>query len=442
MGFLSAFLSAIHEIILLPLQENIKIFILKFIPFILFFEVPVYLLIFLGVLRYLHRRHTEIRRLPYYPKVSCIVLCYGEGTDVRYALRSLAEQLYPGTIELIAVIDGASKNRDTLEAVQLSRPMVERRNGRFLKIFPKWQRGGRVSSINLGLKMASGEIVMVVDADTSFDNNMVERTTRHFVDENVVAVAGNLRVRNQEESFVTKHQAIEYLLSIYLSKIGLSEFNIINNVSGAFGVFRRDFVLKIGLWNSGTAEDMDMTLRIKNYFGRYSGYRIVFDPEAIGHTEVPSTLKGYLNQRIRWDGDLLYVYRKHFMSFSPKMVGWGNFLALIWTGLFFQLTIPLLIVFYTIYSLFVLGALHTLAIFTLVYGFYLAVTVGFFLFFWLFVSERRRSDAKLFPWLLLYPVTSFGMRVWSALALLNEAFTKSHLDSSMAPWWVLRKSDF
>ncbi|WP_456450934.1 glycosyltransferase family 2 protein [Hydrogenimonas sp.] len=443
MEFLANFLFTFQETVLLPLEENVRIFLLKFIPFILFLEVPVYLLILTGSLKYLYERWGKMnQRPPYYPSVSCVVLCYAEGEEVKNAIFTLAEQLYPGPIEIVAVVDGALRNRKTLEAVEGTRERVESRPQRSLKVFPKWQRGGRVSSINLGAKMSEGEIVAVVDADTSFDNNMVERVTRHFYDPDVKAVAGNLRVRNSKASWVTKHQAVEYLLSIYLSKIGLSAFNMVNNVSGAFGVFRREFVMKIGGWNSGTAEDLDLTLRIKNYFAEHESFRIVFEPEAIGHTDVPDTLRGYLNQRLRWDGDLLYVYRKHFMSFSPKLVGWPNFLALLWTGVFFQITVPLLIVLYFLYSLFVLGPVYTAAVSAMIYLFYLVVTLGFFLFFLLFFSERKDEDARLLPWLALYPVTALGMRVWSALSLLNEALTRSHLDSSMAPWWVLKRSDF
>lgn len=137
---------------------------------------------------------------------------------------------------------------------------------------------------------------MALDGDTSFDNNMVERVTRHFEDPAVSAVSGCLRVRNADESLAAALQAIEYFVSIQSSKTGLSSFNVVNNISGAFGVFRKSVLELVGGWDAGTAEDLDMTLRIKNYFGRYKkNSRIIFDPEAIGHTDVPATFKGFLN---------------------------------------------------------------------------------------------------------------------------------------------------
>ena len=108
--------------------------------------------------------------------------------------------------------------------------------------------GGRVSSLNAGLALASGSIVMNIDGDTSFDNDMVTRCVKHFENPDVVGVAGNLRARNASKNLVTRLQAIEYMLSIHASKIGLSEFNAVNNISGAFGVYRKSFVARAGGW--------------------------------------------------------------------------------------------------------------------------------------------------------------------------------------------------
>jgi cellulose synthase/poly-beta-1,6-N-acetylglucosamine synthase-like glycosyltransferase len=47
-----------------------------------------------------------------------------------------------------------------------------------------------------------------------------------------------------------------------------STFNVLNNISGAFGAFRASTLKLIGGWDNGSAEDIDITLRLKNYFGR------------------------------------------------------------------------------------------------------------------------------------------------------------------------------
>ena len=410
-------------------------------PFFLLLELPFNTLVLLGVLRWFVRRQfNRPQHSLYQPKVSCIITCYSEGMDVQKTLLSLCEQTYPGHIEMIPVVDGATLNQPTLHAVRDFRvdPFLYPR--RYLRPIAKWQRGGRVSSLNAGLAHSSGEIVMALDGDTSFDNNMVSAIVRHFEDPTVPAVAGSLRVRNAWSSMVAAMQALEYLLSIHMSKIGLAEWNLVNNISGAFGAFRRSFLIKIGGWNTHTAEDLDITLRIKSYFGRHD-LRIPFEPEAIGHTDAPTTLKQFLMQRLRWDGDLYFLYvRKHSHSINPTLLGWRSFLMMLVSGFFFQLVLPFIIFGYTLVALFILPVSTLLILSSLVYLLYLMITAILFGGLLLIVSDRPRQDLRLGLLVPIYPLFMLLMRCWSAVAMLNEMFRRGHEESGMAPWWVLRKA--
>jgi len=267
---------------------------------------------------------------------------------------------------------------------------------------------------------------------------MIVTGVRAFGQPGTVAVAGNLRARNAAANPLTRMQAIEYALSISLAKTGLARFNVVNNVSGAFGIFRREFLADIGGFNSGTAEDLDLTLRIKQYFARQPGMRIQFESAAVGHTDVPATLGAFLKQRLAWDGDLFHLYlRVHRMAFSPRLVGWPNFIALVWQGLLWQLVLPAVLFAYTMLGLvFQPGAVA--AVMPLVYGYYLAVTVGTYILYLFAISERPREDLQFLPWLALYPIYGFFARLWSFVAILRNAFLSSHLESPMAPYWVTR----
>ena len=418
---------------------------IKFFPFVLLFELPVQLFVMLGALRrhLAEKRAARATPTPYFPRVSCIITCYSEGKDVQKTIRTLTEQLYAGHIELLAIVDGSVQNRPTLEALKALVPYVDRSPRRRLHVIPKIQRGGRVSSLNQGLALATGEIVMALDGDTSFDNDMIRNAVRHFADPNVVAVAGNLRVRNVRDTLVTRLQALEYMLSIHLSRCGLDAFNLVNNISGAFGVFRRRFITQIGGWDSGSAEDLDLTLRIKKYFGRNPRLRIRFEPRAMGHTDVPRTMSQFLRQRLRWDGDLSYLYLRKFRhALRPGLLGMRNFIALIWTGFLFQLALPFVVVGYSSYVFFVYPPTVVLGLLAFVYLFYALLTAAMYLEYLLICSERRALDVKL-AWLVpVFAGFTFLTRCWSAVATLSEIFLKSHLDSAMAPAWVLRRTKF
>lgn len=84
-------------------------------------------------------------------------------------------------MEIIAVVDGSVQNAETFEVAKAAAAQC-RRPGREIIVLPKWQRGGRVSTLNAGLARASGELVMNADADTSFDNDMVSQIVPLFAD--------------------------------------------------------------------------------------------------------------------------------------------------------------------------------------------------------------------------------------------------------------------
>jgi len=440
-GFWLQWLGILGEI---DKPDGLGYLLVMLFPAFLLLEVPLSLVILLGVLRWFVRKPFELPEgNSYQPRVSCVITCYSEGRDVQTTLLSLCEQTYRGEIEMIPVVDGATANHATMQAVRDFRLDAQLYPRRFLRPIAKWQRGGRVSSLNAGLEYSTGEIVMALDGDTSFDNDMVRKATRHFDDPSVVGVAGNLRVRNAKKTLVTRLQALEYILSIGAGKTGLSEFNIVNNISGAFGVFRTRFLRNLGGWDAGTAEDLDMTMRIKQYFGRHPDLRIVFDPHAVGHTDAPDTWRAFFRQRLRWDGDMFYIFiRKFRFNLRPRLLGWRNFLFVIVNGLLMQLVLPFLIVANTGTMLFTMPLGVVLGVLAFIYLAYLAALLFYFLLYVVAVSERPRDDVWYLGFLPLFPLFAFVNRIHCSFSIMAEMFMKSHLDSSMANWWVLRKTKF
>ncbi|MBP2651342.1 MAG: family 2 glycosyl transferase [Firmicutes bacterium] len=411
-------------------------------PYVLFFEIPWTLFIFIGLIKYKLNRLREGERRPYFPAVSFLITCYNEGRDIEKTVISLTEQLYPGKIQLLLVIDGASINVETMRAAKTMEGWVNGHSNRSMLILPKWQRSGVVSSSNLGLNFATGKIIIKVDGDTSFDNNMVERATRHFEDDSVVAVSGCLRVRNANETLCAAFQAIEYFLAIHSSKTALSEFNMVNNISGAFGIFRREVLDLVEGWDAGTAEDLDMTMRIKNYFAQsQKKFRIVFDPEAICFTDVPDSFAKFFKQRIRWEGDYPFILFKHYHTINPRLMGWGNFFGIL-INIFTHIFIPAMVFVYTIWLLFEYRIDFVIALLAAVYLFYFFLLTVIYLISVVLLSERKESDLSRLYLLPLMPFFQFAAKINSLVAILWELVGAGHKDSSMAPWWVLRKNKF
>ena len=78
-------------------------------------------------------------------------------------------------------------------------------------------------------------------------------------------------------------------------------------VPGAIGAFRRRALEAAGEISESTlAEDTDLTMTMHR-----TGWRVVYQPTAIAHTEAPSTWRGLWRQRLRWSYGTMQAMWKH-----------------------------------------------------------------------------------------------------------------------------------
>lgn len=411
------------------------------IPLMVILELPLLLMMITGVSVWAKRQARAIPTQHPTPGISCIVTCYSEGDRIRQTAKSLCEQWYSGHIEILLVIDGASQNPATYQAALACQQQFSKLRGRTVRVLPKWQRSGRVSSCNTGLYAASHDLVLALDGDSSFDNDMISQLVLHFADPDVPAVAGSLRVRNARAGVLTRMQAIEYMLSIQLGRTGLGHWNFTNNISGAFGAFRGPILKQIGGWDTHTAEDYDITIRLKQYFGRYSQWKIPFATCATGETDAPATLMDLIRQRLRWEGDLAFILlRKHRHALNPRLLGWPSYLFTLLSGVVHGTILPLLISFSLLWILITLP--WRLAAVTLLLSWlgYLLLSAALFTLYLVAISGRPRQDAALYFWLPLYPPYTLFLKLVTTFALANEWLRHSHRESSMAPHQVLNRA--
>lgn len=414
-----------------------------FFPFIFLLELPFTLLVTAFCVRgwlYIHFQKAEGEG--YKPLVTIIVTAYSESLEeIKITLETINEQIYAGTIETLFIVDNARANAKTsINAQQVIRQLSKTSN-RIYKVIDKSSRGGHANSMNLGLRLARGEVIFMLDADTSIDNQTVARAVKHFKNRDVIAVSGAVRVRNIYDTIATRFQALEYMVSIQLGRFGLTELKMTNNLSGCFGIFRKDFLRRIGGWLNGTAEDLDLTIRMHAYIGKNPHLKIIHEPLAIAWTAAPVTFRQLMKQRLRWDGDLYYIYvRRHWRNFSSRIINPIKTFFLILYALYYQLMLPFIIIVYFALILVQYDLPFVVGMLILVYLFYTVLSLFSFLLFLLLVSERVAQDAKLIGWVFLYPVYNMFMRYMALFFILNEVIFKGHKDTSMAPYWVIKKT--
>ena len=136
--------------------------------------------------------------------------------------------------------------------------------------------------MNYGLRHATGEIIIALDADTLFAPETVGALAHRFYDPKIGAIAGNAKVGNRI-NIVTRWQALEYITSQNLDRRAFASLNCITVVPGAVGAWRRRAVAEVGGFSSATlAEDADLAMALCR-----AGWRVVHAPGARAFTGVP-----------------------------------------------------------------------------------------------------------------------------------------------------------
>ncbi|HUJ30433.1 MAG TPA: glycosyltransferase [Candidatus Acidoferrum sp.] len=247
----------------------------------------------------------------YKPRVTVLIPAYNEETVIADTVRAALASNY-ANLEVLVINDGSTDR--TAEIVQ-------QEFGRDPRVRLLLQANhGKPSALNHGLAEAAGEIVVSIDADTVVDPNAIPLLVRHFADPRVGAVAGNVKVANRNR-WLTRWQALEYITSQNLEKRAFDLLNCIPVVPGAVGAWRTDLLRSSGGFSGDTvAEDTDLTLTI-----RRNGWKILYDEDAIGRTEVPETMDALIRQRFRWTfGTLQAVWKHRDVTGKPRYgtLGW------------------------------------------------------------------------------------------------------------------------
>ena len=144
-------------------------------------------------------------------------------------------------------------------------------------------------------------------------------------------------------SWLARAQVVEYLRSFLIGRTGWASMGTLLLISGAFGVYRRDVVIEAGgLDPDSIGEDFELCLRVhKMMRDRGRDYRVVFVPEPVCWTEVPSTRAVLRRQRSRWHRGLwetLWAYRGMLFRRRYGRIGWVG-LPYYWL---FELVAPLI----------------------------------------------------------------------------------------------------
>ena len=344
------------------------------------------------------------------PFVSIIIPVFNEEVIIKESVKSLLEMDYHN-FEIIIVNDGSTDKTASKceELVGIHKGLSSSINVTLLNK----PNGGKSSALNTGIQYSKADFVLCMDGDTQLHPNTLKVSMRHFTDEKLGAVAGNVKILNRKK-IITDLQALEYIEGLNMLRSSQSYLGIINIIPGPIGIFRKSAIINSGWYSNDTfAEDADLTLKL-----RVAGWKVVYEMNAVSYTEAPETIHQLLKQRYRWTRGILQSIRKYkeylynpFIDFSNTIILWSMFYeAIIWP----TMNIFANLFFMSIAIIFGMSSLIPL---------WWAIIALLDIISALYCITVEREELRLIPYAILYRVFFiFLIDITKAAATIEEFF--------------------
>lgn len=345
------------------------------------------------------------------PSVAVVVPAYNEEEAIERSIEAILATDYPhAKLEVVVVNDGST---DETGAV-LER--IAQRNER-VNVLQFAKNRGKRAAMAAGIRATTAEIVVFVDSDSVLAPDAVRWLVQDFAASNVGAVAGHADVLNARESWLTRMQAVWYLIAFRVFKAAESVFGTVTCCSGCFAAYRRGAIeLHLATWEQQTFLGRPATVGDDRALTNLvlAGWKTRYQARAHSATLVPSELRKFLTQQARWKRSWAresvrlarHIWRKHpfaaiatYASMAlPLLAPWVIARALLWNPLVEVLS-PLVY-------------LGGILIFALLYGLYYAAWRGMRDTVWLFGLVFVAVYLTFLVWQTYYAILTVRRTKW------------------------------
>lgn len=253
----------------------------------------------------------------YRPFVSILVAAYNEEKVIEDKIINLSQLDYP--VEKIEFLIGSDGSSD--RTVEIARNYSHISNLQVLDL----PRGGKVNTLNSLLKKAKGEVLVFSDANTIYDSKAILHLVKHFVDESIGCVSGQLRYNIDESSGHGAKSESAYWRYENWVKVQESKIGRLSGANGAIYAIRRGIIshIKKGIIN----DDFYIATYILQ-----AGYDVVIETNAVAYEEPNNDFLSQFKRHIR-DGAghyqaiavfwrMLFPRKGSFVHVSHRVIKW------------------------------------------------------------------------------------------------------------------------
>ena len=316
------------------------------------------------------------------PEVTLLIAAYNEKDYMPDKVENCRLQSYPN-LKIVFVTDGSTDGTED---------WLRQQDG--IQVFHQPERRGKMAAINRVMREIQSPITVFTDANTWLNPEAIEKLVAHFADPSVGVVAGEKRIRQENQATA---EVGEGLYWTYESKLKTWDAQVFSACGAAGELYAIRTHLFEELESDTLLDDFVLSLRIV-----MKGFRIAYEAEAYAAESASLNSQEELKRKIRiCAGGFQSMVRLH-----PLLWNYGVFSfqyvshrILRWTLVPFSL--PLLLVLnallvkaHPIYAVLMVGQM----------GFYSLAFLG-----WL--AEKRGRKSKLLS--IPYYVVMMNYAAWA-----------------------------
>ena len=244
--------------------------------------------------RFLKKPHRIDENLT--PTLTLIIPAHNEAVVIGEKLDNSLALDYPSErLQILVVCDGCE---DETEAI------VARYADRGIKAIPIHPRQGKQNGLNTAVQSATGEILILCDANVMFQPDAPKKLVRHFADPQVGCVSGDVRLGSEKVSY-GKGEGAYYRLERFVQRCE-------GDIWSAVGVDGGMYTIRRSLFEPNPPDTLcdDLVIAMKI---ACSGRRVLYEPEAVANEDAVEQVGQELRRRLRTTAGGMQALRK----------GWG-----------------------------------------------------------------------------------------------------------------------
>jgi len=264
---------------------------------------------------------------------------YNEEKVIKEKIENVSQLHYPKDKLEIILLDDHSKDNskeislETIKETSLNAKVIESHEGK-----------GKARALNWIFPSLESEITVVTDADALLKEDSLLQLVKNFIAVDIGGATGKIVIISDKARISKSHEdSYRQIFDIWRS--GESNIYSVSVCNGPLMGFRTELLKKTKIDPNAYADDSDLLFKFIR-----SGYRIVYDHDAIVFERVPLSLKGRTIQKMKRINGLRRVYLRNL-----DMLGKGPFGKIIYPyALLTHIASPMIVLFLVLFYPFII----------------------------------------------------------------------------------------